>query len=88
MLNYQEYLKSFHWQETKERKLKAEKSKCQVCSSREYLQVHHLHYNSLYCEKNSDLLVLCETCHIKETEYPFAVELLQKRQYDGENHVI
>lgn len=80
MFDYQEYLKTPHWWTVKEEKLKAIGRKCQVCRSEESLQVHHLNYDNLYHEKDSDLLVLCESCHIKETESPFIVELLQRRR--------
>ena len=34
------------------------------CSSRQRLQVHHLHYGSIGAEKNEDLEVLCKFHHL------------------------
>lgn len=38
---------------------------CEVCGSREYLHVHHRHYNNLGHEKDEDVVLLCKTHHNK-----------------------
>lgn len=79
MYDYQEYLESFEWQTTKERILLKRGKVCQVCSSQENIHIHHLTYERLGCEKDEDLLVLCEVCHTKEYLNPFVVRYLQRR---------
>lgn len=79
MYNYQEYLDSFEWQTTKERILLKRGKRCQVCGSQEEIHIHHLTYERLGCEKDEDLMVLCEPCHTKEYLSPFVVQYLQRR---------
>lgn len=65
---YGEYLVSPWWKTKRGQKLKSVGNRCQRCNNQERLQVHHLHYRSLWREKNSDLEVLCRGCHQKEHE--------------------
>ena len=65
---YQQYLKSPHWQSTRAIKLYKAGYHCENCGSERRLQVHHKNYKNLYNEINSDLKVLCEFCH-KEIEH-------------------
>lgn len=59
---YQEYLKSPHWQSTRSLVLSRDK-KCAVCSSTDHLDVHHNTYVNLGHENYNDLVVLCRECH-------------------------
>jgi hypothetical protein len=61
--DYQAYLQSEHWQSLREQKLEEAEHKCQVCNSREHLNVHHRTYRDLGNEKLNDLTVLCKRCH-------------------------
>ena len=65
---YQQYLKTAHWQSVRAIKIYSVGSCCENCHSEKLLQVHHLNYDNLYHEKNEDLKVLCEFCH-KEIEH-------------------
>lgn len=60
---YQEYLKSNHWKETREKALKRSGYKCQVCGYDKNLQVHHNTYKNIGHEDPTDLVVLCWKCH-------------------------
>lgn len=63
---YQEiYLKSEHWCKIKERFYSLFKS-CQLCNKRGKLNIHHLTYKRIGKEKTTDLIVLCEDCHINK----------------------
>jgi len=63
-MDYQAYLKSEHWKRRKERSLKLAGHKCQLCGKRYCeLHVHHLNYDRLGCETDTDLAALCKTCH-------------------------
>jgi hypothetical protein len=77
---YQKYLQSSAWRRTRDRKLIAADNRCQFrpckgwyktdyilgerCAATRNLQVHHLHYNTLGAERDSDLEVLCRFHHL------------------------
>jgi len=56
------YLLSSHWQAFADY-ARSVINQCQICGSKSNLQVHHRHYNSLFCETLSDIQLLCKTCH-------------------------
>ena len=60
---YTNYLKSNEWQSRRQSKLRHAKERCEQCGEREGLQVHHLNYERLGREADSDLIVLCKSCH-------------------------
>jgi 5-methylcytosine-specific restriction endonuclease McrA len=64
-LPYQEYLKTDHWQEKRKQVLREAGYKCQLCNSKEILDVHHRTYERIGIEWLSDLIALCRTCHEK-----------------------
>lgn len=68
-MQYSEYLKTSHWQNTRQIKLQ-ERSRCQVCGSVKSLQIHHKRYKTkdrknslLFQEKTTDLITTCGSCH-------------------------
>jgi len=63
--DYKNYLKSEWWQERRLSALKIGNYKCVVCSKTKSLQVHHLNYEHLYCERDEDLEIRCDNCHKK-----------------------
>lgn len=62
---YQEYLSSDHWKETRLKALSIAGNRCQLCSSRDNLNVHHNTYANKGNEDLKDLVVLCRECHAK-----------------------
>lgn len=62
---YKDYLQTDHWKTLRKRKLKQARYKCQICSSKEDLNVHHNTYENRGCEEDEDLVVLCKQCHEK-----------------------
>src|SRR5882762_4643094 len=62
---YPEYLKTDHWQIIKGEALERAKRKCQLCSSKRRLEVHHNTYDHLWCELPEDVIALCSRCHKK-----------------------
>jgi len=58
---YKQYLQSNHWKSFSAR-IKAKRKYCQHCGA-EGQEVHHLNYYCLYCEVDSDVLLLCQKCH-------------------------
>jgi len=62
---YKKYLQTEHWDNKRKGALYRAKYKCQLCSDKENLQVHHNTYENRGQEKDEDLVVLCEICHAK-----------------------
>lgn len=61
---YREYLKSEHWKEVRDKRLKIDKHRCYLCDRASALNVHHLRYNTLGHEDvEHDLVSLCYKCH-------------------------
>jgi 5-methylcytosine-specific restriction endonuclease McrA len=59
-------MRSWRWQMVKIRKLNAAAHKCENCGEPYGLQVHHLTYERLGRELDTDLVVLCRQCHANE----------------------
>jgi 5-methylcytosine-specific restriction endonuclease McrA len=64
-LPYKEYLKTEHWNNTRQRALKRAYYRCALCNSNGQLHVHHRTYENIGKEHNADLIVLCSHCHAK-----------------------
>ena len=60
---YDAYLETDHFQSVRLAALANADWKCQTCSSRSALMVHHNTYESLMCESPADVFVMCEACH-------------------------
>lgn len=67
--NYADYLMSVRWQCVRLRALIRAGRKCQVCSSRERLEVHHNTYERVGHEADTDLIVLCRAHHKRFHEH-------------------
>lgn len=61
--DYEKYLESPWWKVRRNRALSAANWKCSRCPARRNLEVHHLTYERLGSELDSDLEVLCQDCH-------------------------
>ena len=65
-VEYQNYLKSDHWQDFKTLVRKVHNGNhCGICGSSYGLDIHHLNYKRLGKERLSDVIVLCRNCHEK-----------------------
>ena len=62
---YHLYLKSEKWYSIRQSALEGAGFTCQLCDSKDSLQVHHRRYENIGHEALSDLIVLCEQCHAK-----------------------
>lgn len=60
---YETYLRSEHWHETRLAAVERAEGRCQLCNTTKRLHVHHRTYIRLGCEAPGDLTVLCESCH-------------------------
>lgn len=61
--SYPSYLRSQHWMIFRKRVLAAV-DRCESCSARSRLEVHHRIYERLGREMVDDAVVLCGTCHV------------------------
>lgn len=62
---YANYLQSKHWKGVRQTALERAENRCQLCNKKGKLHVHHRTYENLGQEKDSDLIVLCGSCHAK-----------------------
>ena len=60
---YKNYLQSPIWIEKRNEALRLSKYRCSRCGVSEHLNVHHLNYNNIGGESQSDLFVCCRNCH-------------------------
>lgn len=65
---YEEYLKSDNWALKRKEKALEQNYTCEKCDKKVYkgFHIHHITYERLGNEKLSDLMFLCEDCHINE----------------------
>jgi len=61
---YEKYLLTARWRSTRNRALKLAGYSCSRCQVTRDLQVHHLSYERLGDELDTDLEVLCRGCHL------------------------
>lgn len=70
---YRDYLKTEHWQQTRQEVIKKFGRHCYVCGSSERINIHHKTYgrkdHGLGNELVGDLCVLCEECHYLSHEF-------------------
>lgn len=96
-IEYKEYLGTPHWQKTKKQKV-AKKSFCSVCGFSN-VDIHHLNYENIGCEKMQDLIRLCRDCHftlhdllnsgkVKLKNKPISIDKLRERTYFSQVAII
>ena len=61
--HYSAYMRSPEWARKRTATLNRQGRFCRSCGSTQALNVHHRSYANLGRETNSDLVILCETCH-------------------------
>ena len=62
-MTYLDYLKTPWWKKTAREAIIRAGKKCQLCSSKYRLEVHHNSYDHLGCEPPEDIVVLCHKHH-------------------------
>lgn len=67
---YDDVMNSFRWKALRVRLIRERGCKCERCGKkRDALQLHHLTYERLGCELDTDLKVVCVACHeIEDSE--------------------
>jgi hypothetical protein len=60
---YEAYLQSDNWAARRTSTLERANHVCQVCEHFPATQVHHIHYERIGAELDSDLMAVCSFCH-------------------------
>lgn len=81
-MNYQEYLSSKKWQALRKQVLKRDNYSCQLCTSKDDLQIHHKTYVRFGFENLDDLITLCKKCHEKHHD-----EKIKQREIEMYNRL-
>lgn len=63
---YNKYLLSIEWANVRIELFNSRGKKCEKCSSKKRIEVHHLTYENIFHEEPKDLIILCNECHKKE----------------------
>lgn len=58
-----QYMQSQKWRLLSNYIKVRDKHQCQLCNSKQQLEVHHQTYENLFNEKEEDLITLCRNCH-------------------------
>jgi HNH endonuclease len=81
--SYKNYLHSASWARLRSQALQKHKS-CQLCGSKDRLQVHHIFYRRHWADTQpSDLVVVCRLCHLK-----IETSTLQARRQKKTRHIV
>lgn len=65
VVEYDSYINSIEWADFRQKYFERHPRECTICGSKDVVQIHHINYNSLGCEKDDDLIALCRGCHQK-----------------------
>lgn len=60
---YHDYLHSAQWRAKCEHLFAVRGRKCEKCGRVSHLQVHHITYDRLFVERDTDLRIECGRCH-------------------------
>jgi 5-methylcytosine-specific restriction endonuclease McrA len=65
-MSYKTHIGSRRWNEIRQRILARCAGRCESCGAMRPLQIHHLNYDRVGYERDSDLAGLCGFCHAKQ----------------------
>jgi 5-methylcytosine-specific restriction endonuclease McrA len=86
-IRYNEYLYSDEWKRIRNKVVESD-GHCLNCQSKNNLQAHHIDYDNVGMEEQSDLLTLCRDCHkqIHSMTYNERLEMeqrcIEQRRFD------
>ena len=83
-IDYYSYLKTQAWEEMRQKIFRRDGFKCVICHEAKNLNVHHITYENLGAEKESDLVTLCQACHEKVHSGDPMENLMSHREEDFE----
>lgn len=82
--NYYSYLESRHWKTKKEEFLNSKyyNGKCCRCKQKKkFMNIHHLHYDSVGNESLTDLVAICVACHATEHDIEFKTTKISQSKW-------
>jgi hypothetical protein len=62
-VDYKSYLASKKWFDRRDKYFKTHAKRCRACASKAKIHLHHMTYERLGSERDTDLIALCEVCH-------------------------
>ena len=74
---YKEYLNSEHWKKFR-KETYSKRKRCQKCSSKKKLNIHHITYVNIWKETQDDVLVLCNECHFRGHKKPQFIKKMRE----------
>jgi len=80
-VSHRAYILSEEWRELSLLTRKRDGYRCKQCGATSNLNVHHLHYNTLYHETLEDLVTVCQPCHKEIHQHHKEEPYLLLRQY-------
>lgn len=63
--SYAGYLRTSHWRSVRAVAIHAAQGRCRLCAAKGPLQVHHATYERVGCEREADVVALCDGCHAR-----------------------
>lgn len=81
---YEDYIGGSQWKRIRDAKIEAVGGVCERCGISKFsvkLEVHHLHYKTLFHERLEDLQVLCHECHTHADAERQTIEELEKKAH-------
>ena len=80
-IDFYQYIKTQAWEEMRQKVFRRDGFQCVVCKEAKNLNVHHITYDNLGAEKESDLVTLCRDCHEKVHAGDTVENMIGNRQY-------
>lgn len=80
-IDFYQYIKTQAWEEMRQKVFRRDGFQCVVCKEAKNLNVHHITYDNLGAEKESDLVTLCRDCHEKVHAGDTVENMIGTRQY-------
>lgn len=59
------YFRTEHWRKVRASAVQAAQGRCRLCAAKGPLQVHHATYERVGCEREADVVALCDGCHAR-----------------------
>lgn len=81
-IDFYQYIKTQAWEEMRQKVFRRDGFQCVVCKEAKNLNVHHITYDNLGAEKESDLVTLCRDCHKKVHAGDTVENMIGIRQHD------
>lgn len=78
-IRYLNYLSSNHWKRFNSIYRKRVGNRCEFCWSDKRTELHHITYARIGKERNSDVVLLCHSCHnqVHTVQYEYNINIIK-----------